>query len=122
MAKLVLIKAAAGCVNGSFRRPGRTFTTEGSIVNAADFSDEAWQVLVNERMLHLGPAPEEAAPPAPDQGALRDAIRAAIAQLEPADFGSDGAPKLAAVKKAAGSSAITSALLAEVWAEVKPAA
>lgn len=123
MTKLVLIKAAASALHGSFRRLGRTFTTEGSIVNPADFSPAEWDVLVGEKMLHIGPAPDDAEV-AVDDSALREVIKGAISKLQAEDFGDDGLPKVDALRKVlpAKTKGVTSTLIAEVWAAVKPPA
>lgn len=122
MAKLVLIAASAAALNGSFRRLGRTWTKEGTVVDASVFSKEDWDVLVNEKMLHIGPAPEGAAAEA-DAAALRDLVKAALAKLEATDFAEDGQPKADAVRKALPpkTKGVTAELVAEVWAELKAA-
>lgn len=122
MTKRVLIQAVAGTLHGSFRRLGRTFTTEGTVVDRSEFTEEEWDILVNERMLHLGPAPEGVEAEGAAK-ALSDAIQAAIAKLERSDFEEDGTPKLAAVKKALPASikGVTAELLAKIWSDLKPA-
>jgi len=121
MSKQVLIQAAKGTLHGSFRRLGRTFTTEGTVVDAGAFTKEEWDILVAEPMLHVGPAPEGAVAAAPDDSALREAVKTAIGNLAPDDFGDDGKPKLAAVRKQPGARGATADLLAEVWAQLHPA-
>ncbi len=122
MSKLVLIKAAAGALHGSFRRLGRTFTTEGSIVNSSEFTKEEWDVLVTEKMLHIGPAPE-GAKEAVDDSALREVVKDAISKLQAEDFGDDGQPKVDALRKALpkNTKGVTDTMVAEVWATLKPA-
>jgi hypothetical protein len=123
MAKLVLIKAAAGALHGSFRRLGRTFKTTGSIVDQAEFSKEDWDILVAEKMLHIGPAPEGASGEV-DDTALREAVKEAIAKLQAEDFGDDGLPKVDALRKVlpAKTKGVTATLVAEVWTTLKPPA
>jgi hypothetical protein len=123
MTKLVLIKAAAGALHGSFRRCGRTFTTEGSIVNPAEFTKEEWDILVAEKMLHIGPAPDGASGEV-DDAALREVVKEAIGKLSAEDFGEDGLPKVDALRKVlpAKTKGITASLVAEVWAALKPPA
>lgn len=123
MSKLVLIQAVAGTLHGSFRRLGRTFTTEGTVVDPSAFTTAEWDILVNEKMLHIGPAPEGHDAEA-EAAALKEAIVAAIGKLEAGDFEQDGAPKLAAIRKALprGTKGVTAEIVAAIWAELKPAA
>ncbi len=123
MNKLVLIKAAPGALHGSFRRCGRTFTLEGTIVDPNEFSKEEWDVLVNEKMLHVGPAPENAQAVI-DDSALRETVKEAIGKLQSEDFGEDGLPKVDALRKVlpGKTKGVTASLVAEVWATLKPAA
>ncbi len=122
MAKLVLVTLAAAAPISPFFRLGRPWTKEGTVVDVSAFSKEDWEVLVGEKMLHIGPAPEGAAVEA-DAAALRDLVKAALAKLDAADFGEDGLPKADAVRKALGKNTkgVTAELMAEVWAEVKAA-
>lgn len=125
MSKLVLIKAAAGALHGSFRRLGRTFTTEGSIVNPAEFSKEEWDILVAEKMLHIGPAPDTALGAASgevDDAALREAVKEALGKLVPAEFGEGGVPSVDAVRRVMqpNTKGVTKSLVTEVWASLQP--
>jgi hypothetical protein len=121
MAKRVLIAAVAGVLGASFRRLGHDWPKTGRVVDATDFSQADWDVLVAEPMLHIGPAPTDAAE---EDLTLRDAVKAALGKLSPEDF-TDGLPNLAAVKKAVGGKAaknITADLVAEVLAGAQSAA
>lgn len=124
MTKLVLIKAAAGALHGSFRRCGRTFTTEGSIVNPAEFSKEEWDILVAEKMLHIGPAPDTALGGASvegDDAALREAVKEALGKLDPTEFGEGGVPSADAVRRVLPpkTKGVTASLVTEVWASLQ---
>lgn len=123
MKKMVLIQAVAGTLHGSFRRLGRTFTTEGTVVDPSEFTEEEWKILVAEKMLHIGPAPE-GAEAAATADALRAMVKDALGKLEASDFAEDGMPKADAVKKALprATKGVTAELVAEVWAEIKAAA
>lgn len=125
MTKLVLIKAAAGALHGSFRRCGRTFTLEGSIVDQADFSKEEWDILVAEKMLRIEPAPDTALGAASgevDAAALREAVKEAIGKLDPAEFGEGGVPNADAVRRVLPpkTKGVTASLVADVWASLHP--
>lgn len=123
MSKLVLIQAVAGTLHGSFRRLGRTFTAAGSIVDPTEFTKEEWDILVNEKMLHIGPAPEGAAAEGAAD-ALRGLVKEALGKLDASkDFAEDGTPKADAVRKhlPPNTKGVTAKLVAEVWAELKPA-
>lgn len=122
MTKLVLIQAVTGAVGGAFYRLGRRFTEAGSIHDWSEFSEKEQAVLQETSMLRIGPAPEGATLAASND-ALRDAIKAVLTKLDAADFGEGGQPKLAAVRKALppGTKNVTAEVVAEVWAELKPA-
>lgn len=122
MAKLVLIKSVSPM--GTFFRLGKAWTVEGTVVNAADFREDEWQVLVNEPMLHIGPAPDGAEAEKANDAALRDLVKDALGKLEAGDFAEDGQPKADAVRKhlPKGTKGVTTTLIAEVWAELKGAA
>lgn len=124
MSKRLLITAAAVAASGLFYRCGRGFTREGVVViYPDDFTEDEWERLKAEPMLHITEAPEgaEAEAAAADLKAL---LREAIGKLENADFGEDGVPKADALRKLlpAGTKGITKSLVAEVWAELKPPA
>jgi hypothetical protein len=123
MKKIVLIQAVAGTLHGSFRRLGRTFTTEGTVVDASEFTEEEWKILAAEKMLHISPAPE-GVDAAANADALRTMVKDALGKLEATDFAADGMPKADAVKKALprGAKGVTAQLVAEVWAEIKAGA
>ena len=123
MKKMVLIQAVAGTLHGSFRRLGRTFTIVGTVVDPSEFTEEEWKILVAEKMLHIGPAPE-GAEAAATADALRVMVKDALGKLEASDFAEDGMPKADAVKKALPrtTKGVTAELVAEVWAEIKAAA
>lgn len=125
MTKLVLIKAAAGALHGSFRRLGRTFTTTGTIVNPADFTKEEWDILVAEKMLHIGPAPDTALGGASgevDDDALRALVKEALGKLDPAEFGEGGVPSADAVRRVLPpkTKGVTASLVTEIWASLQP--
>ncbi len=116
----VLIAAAMIGATSPFYRCGRAFDRDGVIVGAEEFTAEQWEVLRAEPMLHIRPAPEEAALEAAAEGDLRAEIRRVIAALAPAEFGEDGAPLAEAIRKALpGTGGITKKLVADVWAELK---
>lgn len=115
------LKIAAIAKAGLFRA-GLFWPHEGRIVDPEELGDKALKRLMDEPRLHITPASTEVV----EEGqadALRDQIKAALAKLEPTDFGEDGAPRADAVRKALprGTRGATAALVAEVWAEVKPA-
>ena len=123
MAKLVMISAAATAINGEFFRLGRKWTSEGTIVDAGDFTRDEWNTLTTEKMLHIGPAPDGSVAVAQEDATLHDAVKAMIGQLEAADFEADGKPKLGALKERLPTQAkrISAKLAADVWAELNPA-
>ena len=118
MSKLVKIAAIA---RTGFFRAGQFWPHEGRIIDPEALGEKAFNRLTDEPRLHITPASTDAAEQA-QADVLRDQIKAALAQLEPADFGEDGAPRAEAVRKALprGTKGATAALVAEVWAEVKP--
>lgn len=116
----VQIKAIAAA---GFFRLGQFWPHAGRIVPQDLYSEEEWKVLMGEPNLHLTPIEGEAAAAieAGDLGALVGRIRAAIAELDPADFQADGKPKLDALKKRlpADKARITTALRDDVWQSIK---
>jgi len=116
-----LLKIAAIAKTGYFRA-GQFWPHEGRIIDPDELGEKAFKRLIDEPRLHITPASAEAAD-AVQTDALRDQIKVALAKLEPADFGEDGVPNAEAVRKALprGTKGATAALVAEVWAEVKPA-
>lgn len=123
MARLALISAAAMAFNGEFFRLGRKWTTAGTVVDVSEFTEAEWAILTNDKMLHIGPAPDGATVAAQDAATLREALKATIAQLEAGEFEADGKPKLGALKERhpAQAKQITAKLVAELWAELNPA-
>lgn len=122
MRKLLITTVAAA---GLFFRLGRAWTKDGITVSQDEFSEDEWNILAAEPMLHIAPAPVSDAPEAdPAEDALRSALREAIGKLEPGDFAEDGVPKAEVIRKLLPSSTkgVTKALVAEVWAELKPVA
>lgn len=123
-----LIQAAAGAMGGTFRRLGHSFTSEGSVVGRADFSDEDWAILEGEPSLKITPVAGDGSGLEADvaaSDALRTLVKEAIGKLEPADFGADGAPSADALRRVLPhkTKGVTAALVAEVWASLQaPAA
>ena len=121
MTKLILIQAVAGALGGRFFRLGRCFTTEGSVHSVDEFSESELETLASTSMLRISAAPDGEAPEA-EAETVALLIKRALSELEASDFGEDGRPKLAAVKKAlpAGTKGVTADLVATIWAELKP--
>lgn len=119
MSKLLKIAAIA---KAGFFRAGQFWPHEGRIIDPEVLGEKALKRLIDEPRLHITPASTDAAEEA-QADALRDQIKAAIGALEPSDFAEDGTPKAEVVRKALprGTKGATAALVAEVWAEVKPA-
>lgn len=117
-----LLKIAAVAAAG-FHRAGMFWPHEGRVVDADTLPADVLARLKAEPALHISPATgvEAEAAAAAD---LRDLIKASFGGLEPGDFTEDGTPKVEAVRKVLpkGTKGATAALVAEVWAEVKPAA
>ncbi|WP_037087931.1 hypothetical protein [Cereibacter sphaeroides] len=115
----ILIRATSP--SGLRFRLGRGWTAAGEVVEAHDFTAEDWAVLQSDPMLHIGPAPDEAAAAVASASELKDRLREAIAALPAEGFGEDGAPKLDALRAAlpAGTAGLTKKLVAEVWAGLK---
>lgn len=103
-----------------FYRAGLGWPKAGVVVDRAAFSPEDWDRLTAETMLRVEPAAEEAEA-VTEEAALRSRIRDVFPQLEAADFNAKGTPKVGAVERLlpADAKAITGALVAEVWADVK---
>lgn len=103
-----------------FYRAGLGWPKAGVVVDRSAFSDADWDRLTAETMLTVAPVAETVAE---DDAviALRVRIRDVFPQLEAADFGKTGVPKVAAVERLlpADAKAITGALVAEIWADVK---
>lgn len=115
-----LLKIAAVAAAG-FRRCGQFWPQEGRVVDPAELGEEAMARLNAEPMLHVTPATGPQVEAA-QSDALRAQVRSAIGTLEAGDFAEDGAPRAEAVRKALkGTRGVTAALVAEVWAEIKPA-
>jgi len=122
MTQLLLIKAVATALHGTFFRLGRAWPKEGTVVAEDEFSSEEWAVLKAEPMLHIVPAPHELEVAAADDRRAIDAIKAAIGTLPPEEFDAQGKPKVAALKAALPGVAVTAALRDAAWAEVNPPA
>lgn len=115
-----LLKIAAVAAAG-FHRCGQFWPQEGRVVDPAELGEEVMTRLNAEPMLHITPAtgPQVEAAQA---DMLRAQVKEAIGTLDAGDFADDGTPKAEAVRKALkGTKGITAALVAEVWAELKPA-
>lgn len=82
---------------------------------------ETWEILRDEPLIHIGPAPDTAEVAAVEAGDLKEAVRKAVASLAPEDFGQDGVPLLDALRKQLpeGSPAVSKKLVSEVWSELK---
>ncbi|PTE15938.1 hypothetical protein [Pseudogemmobacter blasticus] len=119
--KRLIIKATAAA---GFFRCGVHWPEAGKTVSRDEFTPEQWTILKDEPNLRIGPAPEDTVDVAGAiEDSLRVSVRDAIGQLEPGDFGEDGLPKVEALRKAlpTGTKGLTKALVAEIWAELKPA-
>lgn len=106
-------------------RVGQFWPQSGRVVAQADFTTDEWALLMADPILHISPAPDEAEVAAAEAGtALRQMIGEAIGRLDVTDFDAGGAPKRAAIQKFVppGTKGVTSELVAEVWAGMKPAA
>jgi hypothetical protein len=106
-------------------RVGQFWPQAGRVVAEADFTEEEWAALTGDPMLHISPAPDEAEVAAAEATAtLRQLVAEAIGMLDVADFDAAGVPKVGAVvaKLPPDTKGVTKALLAEVWAGMKPAA
>lgn len=103
-----------------FYRAGLGWPKAGVIVDRSAFSDADWDRLTAETMLRVEPVADEAEV-VTEEAALRARIRDVFPQLEAADFVKTGVPKVAAVERLlpADAKAITGALVAEVWADLK---
>lgn len=121
MKELFLISAAASAVSDVFYRLGRAWSKDGTVVCRDEFSADEWGILKAEKMLHIGPAPDEAeAAAAADETAV-ERIKAVLGDLQPDDFQKDGKPKLDVLKAKLPELAVTAALRDQAWAAVKPA-
>lgn len=121
---LFLIQAAAGAAGGTFRRLGRSFSAEGTVISRADFSDADWAILEGEKSLKITPAPEGGAASAADQAAdeaLRALVKEALGKLDPAEFGEGGVPNADAVRRVLPpkTKGVTASLVAEIWESLK---
>lgn len=103
-----------------FYRAGLGWPKVGVVVDRAAFTPEDWDRLTAETMLRVEPVAEEAEA-VNEEAALRSRIRDVFPQLEAADFGKTGFPKVGAVERLlpADAKAITAALVAAVWADLK---
>jgi len=123
MAKLIKIAALA---SAGFYRAGRFWPHEGVVVDADTLMPGVLARLEAERNLRIErvPAGQTTAEVVQANDALRDRIKAAIAELPADAFGSDGAPKLGALREAlpADAKRITSELRDDIWAGLKPPA
>ena len=115
--KLIVRTTAPG---GTFFRAGRAWTKEGTILDQADLSREAWAILRAEPLIHIGPAPDAAELAAAETGDLNALVRKAIANLAPEEFGQDGVPLLDALRKQLPEgTVVTKKLVSEVWGKLK---
>jgi hypothetical protein len=106
-------------------RVGEFWPHTGRVVAEDDFTEEEWAALAGDPILHISPAPDEAEVAAAEATVtLRQLVAEAIGMLDVADFDAAGVPKVAAVvaKLPPDTKGVTKALLAEVWAGMKPAA
>jgi hypothetical protein len=105
---------------GHFRL-GQFWPAAGRTVAADALTPEEWAVLAADTRLHIGPAQDAAEIEGAAEAALRGRIRDVLPLLEPADFGKTGVPKVAALERLlpGDAKAITGALVADVWADVK---
>lgn len=122
--QLYLIQAAAGAMGGTFRRLGRAFTTAGSVVNRADFSDADWAILEGEKSLKITPTADDGPATAADHAAdaaLRALVKEALGKLDPAEFGEGGVPSADAVRRVLPpkTKGVTASLVTEVWASLQ---
>jgi hypothetical protein len=118
---LLMVAAVA---EAGFFRCGRFWPKAGVVVDPREFTEEDWERLAAEPMLHITPAPDTAELAAAEASLdLNERIKAAIGTLEAGDFEADGRPKLGAVKERLPEDArkVTAKVLAEVWADLKPA-
>lgn len=97
-------------------RAGRYWPAEGVVTDAEALGEEACAAIAADPYLRVEPAEEE---PEALAGTMKDAVVAAIAALPPEAFGSDGKPKLDALRAAVPHHKITAALRDEVWGEIK---
>ena len=114
----------ASVAQAGFFRCGRFWPKDGVVVDPLEFTEEQWERLAAEPMLHITPAPDAAEVAAIEASLdLTARIKAAIGTLEAGDFEADGRPKLGAVKERLPDEAkkVTAKVLADVWAELKPA-
>ncbi|MFN4058216.1 MAG: hypothetical protein ACK4HW_08545 [Roseinatronobacter sp.] len=118
-----LLKISAIPADGFFRA-GEFWPHAGRIIDADTLSTEVMDRLRAEKMLHLesAPAGAEAEGAALIADALKDRLKAAIAALPVDAFGANGAPKVQPLRAALpeDAPAITTALVAEVWADLNP--
>lgn len=115
-----LLKIAAVAAAG-FYRCGQFWPHEGRVVDPAELDEEVLARLTAEPMLHVTPATGPQAE-ADQADALRARVKDAIGGLEAGDFAEDGSPRAEAVRRALkGTRGVTAALVAEVWAGLKPA-
>lgn len=103
-----------------FYRAGLGWPRAGVVVDRATFTDADWDRLTAETMLRVEPVVAEAET-VDAEAALQGRIRDVFPQLEAADFNKSGTPKVSAIEKLLpdDAKAITAAMVAEVWADVK---
>lgn len=103
-----------------FYRAGLGWPKAGVVVDRAAFTPEVWDRLTAETMLRVEPVAAEAEA-VDEAAALRARIRDVFPQLEAADFNKKGIPMVSAVERLlpGDAKAITGAMVAEVWADVK---
>lgn len=83
-------------VAAGFWRCGRYFTPDGVLVDAVEFTEEQWDRLKAEVKLRIE---EAGASATTDREALKVRIDEAIQSFGADDFGSDGKPKLGALRE-----------------------